>query len=160
MQGVAPRIHEDKRTVGIEMSIWDLGQEANGLKFNIKDLAGQVLVRSVSLSTRLDCSVLTPYALPPQAIYALSNQYFLVSRAIFVLVWRAVDTLAFHGSRFQEVNLSADLHCNGLCGLTGRDMAGGQDGEHLAGLDSAPRARCQHYPGRHTHRQSFNGGYR
>ena len=61
--GRAPRIHEDARTVGIDLTTWDLAAEADGLVFQIKDLAGQ-------------------------AVYAMTNQFFLVRRAIFAIVWR------------------------------------------------------------------------
>jgi GTPase SAR1 family protein len=62
MNGTSEEIHEDKRTVGIDLKTWDLTKE-EGLKFHIKDLAGQ-------------------------AVYTLTNQYFLVRRAIYLLVWR------------------------------------------------------------------------
>ncbi len=62
MNGTSEKIHEDKRTVGIDLKTWDLTKE-EGLIFHIKDLAGQ-------------------------AVYSLTNQYFLVRRAIYLLVWR------------------------------------------------------------------------
>jgi hypothetical protein len=63
--GKAERIHEDQRTVGINLMDLDLSEEGDGLVFRTKDLAGQ-------------------------SVYALSNQFFLVARAIYVLVWRIV----------------------------------------------------------------------
>jgi GTPase SAR1 family protein len=60
--GTSEKIHEDKRTVGIDLKTWDLTKQ-EGLVFHIKDLAGQ-------------------------AVYTLTNQYFLVRRAIYLLVWR------------------------------------------------------------------------
>jgi GTPase SAR1 family protein len=62
MKGTSEKIHEDKRTVGIDLTTWDLTKE-EGLVFHIKDLAGQ-------------------------AVYTLTNQFFLVRRAIYLLVWR------------------------------------------------------------------------
>ena len=76
IQGTSEKIHEDKRTVGIDMTQWDLGAEANGLVFNIKDLAGQ-------------------------AVYSLSNQFFLVPRAIFALVWRVLPTMSADQESFE-----------------------------------------------------------
>jgi len=61
----AEPIREDARTVGIDLKRWDLAAEAEGLVFQIKDLAGQ-------------------------AVYAMTNQFFLVRRAIFVFVWRVL----------------------------------------------------------------------
>ncbi len=62
MNGTSEKIHEDKRTVGIDLKTWDLSEEED-LVFHIKDLAGQ-------------------------AVYSLTNQFFLVQRAIYLLVWR------------------------------------------------------------------------
>ena len=62
MNGTSEKIHEDKRTVGIDLKTWNLSKE-EGLVFHIKDLAGQ-------------------------AVYSLTNQFFLVQRAIYLLVWR------------------------------------------------------------------------
>jgi len=62
MHGTSEKIHEDKRTVGIDLKTWDLSEEED-LVFHIKDLAGQ-------------------------AVYSLTNQFFLVQRAIYLLVWR------------------------------------------------------------------------
>jgi GTPase SAR1 family protein len=59
MNGTSEKIHEDKRTVGIDLKTW----KEEGLVFHIKDLAGQ-------------------------AVYTLTNQFFLVRRAIYLLVWR------------------------------------------------------------------------
>lgn len=59
----AGEIHEDDRTVGIEMSVW-FPDKASQLKFIIKDLAGQ-------------------------AVYTLTNQFFLARRALYVLVRRS-----------------------------------------------------------------------
>jgi Leucine-rich repeat (LRR) protein len=64
-KGKAERIHEDQRTVGINMMDLDLSDEAEGLVFRTKDLAGQL-------------------------VYDLSNQFFLVNRALYILVWRIV----------------------------------------------------------------------
>eukprot|EP00961_Rhodomonas_salina_P042811 575673-Rhodomonas_salina.1 len=64
-QDVSGRIHEDTRTVGIEIKRWTprlpAGRE---LTFQVMDLAGQ-------------------------AVYSTSHQFFLVRRAIYALVWRA-----------------------------------------------------------------------
>jgi GTPase SAR1 family protein len=62
MKGTSEKIHEDKRTVGIDLKTWDLTKE-EGLIFHIKDLAGR-------------------------AVYTLTNHFFLVRRAIYLLVWR------------------------------------------------------------------------
>jgi hypothetical protein len=62
MNGKSAKIHEDKRTVGIDLKTWDLSKE-EGLIFHVKDLAGQ-------------------------AVYAMTNQFFLVPRAVYLLVWR------------------------------------------------------------------------
>ncbi len=61
MHGTSEKIHEDKRTVGIDLKTWKLSEE--DLVFHIKDLAGQ-------------------------AVYSLTNQFFFVQRAIYLLVWR------------------------------------------------------------------------
>ena len=79
MQGKAEKIDEDQRTVGIDLSRWDLGSspEVSGLKFNIRDLAGEV-------------------------VYKLSHQYFLVKKAIFVLVWRVIPKISCELDTFEE----------------------------------------------------------
>ena len=73
MNGRSDRIHEDTRTVGIDMTTYDLSDAADGLVFKIKDLAGQ-------------------------AVYSMTNQFFLVRRAIFVLVWRVVRPASVAGA--------------------------------------------------------------
>jgi GTPase SAR1 family protein len=65
MQGKCERIPHDDRTVGVDLSEWDLSGEADGLGFSVKDLAGQ------------DAA-------------GVWNQLFLVKRAIYVLVWRVL----------------------------------------------------------------------
>jgi GTPase SAR1 family protein len=55
-------ISEHERTLGVDLDTWK-PDEKSELYFNIKDLAGQ-------------------------SVYSLSNQFFLVKRAIYVLVWR------------------------------------------------------------------------
>ena len=76
IKGKAAIIAEDNRTVGIALTEWDLTKEASGLIFNIEDLAGQ-------------------------AVYGLTNQFFLVPRAIFVLVWRVLPKMATHQATFE-----------------------------------------------------------
>ena len=74
-EGKSGKIHEDNRTVGISLQQVRFEQtEADGLVFQVKDLAGQ-------------------------AVYTLTNQYFLVRRAIFALVWRVLAPQA--GSQVQ-----------------------------------------------------------
>ena len=69
MQGQCERIPHDDRTVGVDLSEWDLSGEADGLGFSVKDLAGQ------------DAA-------------GVWNQLFLVKRAIYVLVWRVLPRAA------------------------------------------------------------------
>jgi len=77
MKGKAEKIAEDNRTVGIVLDEWNLAKEASGLTFRIKDLAGQ-------------------------AVYGLTNQFFLVLRAIFVLVWRVLPNMATEQATFEK----------------------------------------------------------
>ena len=69
----AERIHEDSRTVGIDISSW----EAGDVEFRILDLAGQ-------------------------AIYSKTHQLFLQKRALYLLVWRAHDSFISDSQTLQE----------------------------------------------------------
>jgi GTPase SAR1 family protein len=62
----APRIHEDSRTVGIDIATYS--PPGSGVNFRFFDLAGQ-------------------------AIYGKTHQYFLQRRAVYLLVWRAMRYL-------------------------------------------------------------------
>ena len=62
--GCAAKIRSDHRTVGIDVLRWDPGW---GSIFTIYDLAGQ-------------------------AVYAKTNQIFVLRRALYVLVWRVIPT--------------------------------------------------------------------
>jgi hypothetical protein len=78
-QGRSEKIEEDRRTVGIDLSRWDLDGIPNalGLKFNVRDLAGE-------------------------AIYRLSHQYFMVKKALFVLVWRVIPKISCNLHPFED----------------------------------------------------------
>jgi GTPase SAR1 family protein len=78
-QGKSEKIEEDRRTVGIDLLRWDLSDIPNalGLKFNVRDLAGE-------------------------AIYRLSHQYFMVKKALFVLVWRVIPKISGNLHPFEE----------------------------------------------------------
>ncbi len=64
----APRIHEDSRTVGIDIATYS--PAGFGVNFRFFDLAGQ-------------------------AIYGKTHQYFLQRRAVYLLVWRAMRNLLY-----------------------------------------------------------------
>jgi hypothetical protein len=72
MHGKSDYIDEDKRTVGMVMSVLDFAEEARGLRFSTTDLAGQ-------------------------AVNGVANQFFLVRRAIFAVVWRVLPRAATEG---------------------------------------------------------------
>jgi hypothetical protein len=66
-EGRAERIREDTRTVGIDTEDWTPEIEGAGegtLAFRVLDLAGQ-------------------------AVYEMTHQFFLLQRAVYLLVWRA-----------------------------------------------------------------------
>jgi len=77
MKDKAENFAEDNRTVGIVLDEWNLVKEASGLTFRIKDLAGQ-------------------------PVYGFTNQFFLVLRAIFVLVWRVLPNMATEQATFEK----------------------------------------------------------
>jgi hypothetical protein len=63
-RGCAHHIRSDHRTIGLEVSTWEpLGMD---VKYSIYDLAGQ-------------------------AVYSKTHQFFLLRRAVYVFVWRAIE---------------------------------------------------------------------
>ena len=85
--GKSKKIHEDDRTVGIDISEW------KPTPFTVKDKDAEM--RDMDMPERviepdnLNCRFLD---LAGQDVYGSSNQFFLVPRALYVIAWRVIKS--------------------------------------------------------------------
>ena len=96
--GSSPKISEDKRTVGIDMSTIDWTDMDDGFELHVKDMAGQ-------------------------AIYGISNQLWLVPRAVYLLVWRIKSGLASLDDELAGLRLRAHGTGRGQLAQLARQLA-------------------------------------
>ena len=87
-KGISDKIHEDARTVGIEIREW----KPAGFTLTDEDVKNQPIRLSQEPHT-VDPDGLTCHFLDlaGQAVYGSSNQFFLVPRALYVMAWRVLE---------------------------------------------------------------------